>query len=215
MARVLIVEDDGLVARQMARTLRDAGHSPALAPDGRSALEGAAERPDVVLLDLGLPDLPGEEILKHLKSQPNTAHIPVLVITGRREAAAQLGRPEMGRVPEILFKPVSAAQLCRAVNVALEGKADLDTEALRLVHERQRDLIKRILIKGSGKLAYQLCLRLSADLTSDNGATPAEALSWDEITEWAMREALVDAEQASLLRRIPLTRPQIFRKVSS
>jgi DNA-binding response OmpR family regulator len=56
MAAILIVEDDELVAGQMARTLRKAGHVPILAPDARSALDEAVDRPDVILLDLGLPD---------------------------------------------------------------------------------------------------------------------------------------------------------------
>ncbi|MEK7204982.1 MAG: response regulator, partial [candidate division NC10 bacterium] len=90
MATILIVEDDGLVARHMARILRGAGHTPILASDGRSALLEASDRPDLVLLDLGLPDVPGEELLRHLKKRPETAGIPVIVVTGKTEAAAQL-----------------------------------------------------------------------------------------------------------------------------
>ncbi len=207
MASVLIVEDDGLIARHMARALRDAGHTPALAPDGRSALQELADRPDVVLLDLGLPDLPGEKLLNYLKSRPETVHTPVLVITGRREAAAKLRAPE-GSVSDILLKPVSAAQLCRAVNVALAGQQSPDAETRRLVQQRQRDLIQQILVKGSDLLAFQVCLRLSTDRISDGRSVSDEALTWAEIGEWATREGLVNAEQASLLRCIPLTEPQ-------
>src|SRR3990172_2193614 len=115
MAAILIVEDDGLVAGHVARTLRQAGHTPILASDARSALQEAADRPDIILLDLGLPDLPGEELLRRLKSRPETAKIPVLVITGRKEAAAQLRKTEKGNVADILLKPVSSAQLREAV----------------------------------------------------------------------------------------------------
>ncbi len=214
MASVLIVEDDGLVARHMARALRDAGHTPVLAPDGRSALQELADRPDVVLLDLGLPDLPGERLLNYLKSRPETVHTPVLVITGRREAAAKLEAPE-GSVSDILLKPVSAAQLCRAVNVALAEQQTLDTEARRVVQQRQRDLIQRILVKGSDLLAFQVCLRLSTDRISDGWPVSEEAVTWAEIVERATREGLLNAEQASLLRCIPLTRPQRLREGSA
>ena len=204
MASVLIVEDDGLIARHMARALRDAGHIPVLAPDGRSALQELADRPDVVVLDLGLPDLPGERLLNYLKSRPETEHTPVLVITGRREAAAKLRAPERS-VSDILLKPVSAAQLCRAVNVALAGHHALDTETRHVVQQRQRDLIQRILVKGSDLLAFQVCLRLSTDRISDGSPVSEEAVTWAEIVERATREGLLNAEQASLLRSIPLT----------
>jgi DNA-binding response OmpR family regulator len=122
MASVLIVEDDGLVARHMAHVLRQVGHTPIVAYDARSALRKAADRPDIVLLDLGLPDLTGKEVLQHLKSRSETADIPVLVVTGRREAAARLRASEKtSSVSDILLKPFSAAQLCLAVNAALKG----------------------------------------------------------------------------------------------
>jgi CheY-like chemotaxis protein len=119
MAAILIVEDDGLVARSMARTLRQAGHNPALASDARSGLREALGHPRVILLDLGLPDLSGEEVLRELRSRPETAGIPVLVITGKEEAAAPGWRAGQSNVAEVLLKPVSDAQLRRAVDSAL------------------------------------------------------------------------------------------------
>ena len=121
MASVLIVEDDGLVARHMAHVLRQVGHTPIVAYDAASGLRKAADRPDIVLLDLGLPDLTGKEVLQRLKSHSETAGIPVLVITGRREAADRLRTHAEGNVSDILLKPFSAAQLCLAVSVALKG----------------------------------------------------------------------------------------------
>ncbi len=217
MASILIVEDDGMVARQMARTLRDAGHSPTLASDGRSALQEATDRPDVVLLDLGLPDLPGEEILEHLKSQPNTAQIPVLVITGNTEAAAQLRESGKGWVTDVLLKPVSGAQLRQAVDAALTEQQEpgADADSLRLAKERQSQLIQHLIVEGSDPLVFHTCRRLSLDRTRGRGSLAAEALTWTEISEWAKREGLLNAEQASLLRRIPMTRPQILREGSA
>jgi DNA-binding response OmpR family regulator len=137
MASVLIVEDDGLVARQMARALRDAGHTSTLASDGRSALREIAAHPDVVLLDLGLPDVPGEAIVKHLKSQLDTAQIPVLVITGEKETATRLRESGTECVADVLLKPVSSVQLRRAVDAVLASQQKLGAEAPRMVHERQ------------------------------------------------------------------------------
>jgi DNA-binding response OmpR family regulator len=208
MASVLIVEDDGLVARQMARALRDAGHTPAVASDGRSALQEMADHPDVVLLDLGLPDLPGEKLLNYLRSRPEMAHTPVLVITGERAAAGKLRIPEKDSVSDILLKPVSGAQLCRAVNAALAGHHDPERDARQRIQERQRDLIQRILVKGPDLLAFQVCLRLSTDRRSDGRPVSEEAVTWTEIAERAERETLLSSEEANLLRSIPLMQPE-------
>lgn len=203
MAAILIAEDDGLVAGQMARTLRKAGHVPILAPDARSALDEAVDRPDVILLDLGLPDPPVKELLERLQSQPDTAHIPVLVITGKREAAAHLR--EEGRVAVVPLKPVSGVKLREAVDTILATQGQPDAEALRLDRQRQRELILRLIAEGPGPLVFHISRRLCAGRTSARSSIHAEALTWADIAEWGKREGLLDAEQASLLRRVPLS----------
>ncbi len=102
MARILIVQNDGLAAARMARTLSEPGHTPILAPDARAAFQEMADRPDLVLLDLDLPDLPGEEFLRRLRSQPETAQLPVVVLTGHRRAATRLRESEIGGVAAIV-----------------------------------------------------------------------------------------------------------------
>ncbi len=211
MAEILIVEDDGLMAGLTARTLREAGHTPILAHDARSALHEAERGPDIVLLDLGLPDLPGEEVLQRLKSGSGTAHIPVLVITGRTQAANQMKASGKNRVADVLLKPVSGTDLLQAVDTALASQQRLDEDALRGVQERQGQLIQHLIVEGSDPLVFHTCRRLSLDRTNGKGSLAVEALTWGEIAEWATREGLVDAEQASLLRRIPKTRPDQVR----
>jgi DNA-binding response OmpR family regulator len=207
MATILIVEDDGLVAGQMARTLRSVGHTTILASNARNALEEALGRPDAILLDLGLPDLPGEELLRLLKSQPETAQIPVLVITGRKEAVAHLRGLPKDSVDDILLKPVFGAQLCEVVEAALAHQRDQTGDPLRQTRERQREAILRLVVEGSDSLAFHVSRRLSADRMKTKGSTP-DALTWEEIAEWGRREGLLDAEQATLLRRVPLTEPR-------
>lgn len=192
----------------MARTLRQAGHTAILASDAPSALQEARDCPDVVLLELGLPDLPGEELLRHLKSQPETADIPVLIITGRRETAVQIETSAKGCVTDILLKPVSGAQLREAVDHALAGRQELDADALRLARSRRQELILRLIFEGSDPLASHICRRVSADRTRMKGPRSADALTWTEIAEWGKREGLLDAEQARLLRRVPLAGPE-------
>ena len=213
MAKILIVEDDGLVARHMAQTLREAGHTPILAADERSALQEVADRPDVILFDLGLSGLSGETLLTQLKSQPDMAPIPVLVVTGKREAAAQLRASAPGLLVDILLKPVSSAQLRQAVEAVLARPQEAQTEeTLEKVQEQQFQLIQRLIVEGSDSLVFQTCRRLSSDRMRGRGSFAGNAPSWTEIAEWAKYEGLLDAQQARLLSRIPATRPQVLQK---
>lgn len=153
MATILIVANDGLVAGRMVRTLRQAGHSLIVAPDARSALEDALDLPDVILLDLDLSDLPGVELLRRLKNQPETAQIPVLVLTEKPETTAQLRRGEHGGVASILLKPVSGAQLRQAVETALASQGEQDPDALRQARQGQQELIQRLILDGPDPLS--------------------------------------------------------------
>ncbi len=110
--RILIVEDDPDAAKSLAQYLEAAGHEVVMAPDGRSALAAvAAEHPDVALIDIGLPDLSGYEVARHLQ-QLQAEKRPLLVaITGYgREEDFQRSR-EAG-IDLHLVKPADREQLC-------------------------------------------------------------------------------------------------------
>lgn len=203
MAAILIVEEDGVLARQMVRTLRQAGHLPTLASTAQAALREAGEQPDVIVLDLELLDVRGEELLARLESHPETAHIPVLAITWQREAA--LHQKEVGRVADVLRKPLSGVQLREAVDSIVATQAQPTAEALRRDRQQQGNLIRRLLIEGSDPLVLHIARRVCADRTGARSSNRAEAITWADIADWGRREGLLDVEQARLLRRVPLT----------
>lgn len=81
--RVLIVEDDLDSARSMYLLVQDMGHTAEYVINGYVAVDYIRRfRPDVVLLDLGLPDLDGFEVCSRIKQDPETRHVRVIVITG-------------------------------------------------------------------------------------------------------------------------------------
>jgi len=201
MAAILIVEDDDSLALAEARILRQAGHTPIHAPDARTALEEAADRPDLILLDLRLPDLPGQEVLRRLRSRPETAQIPVLVITGYPEAAAQLEAAEETGVVDILLKPFASTRLSQMVESILSESPAQDSEEGSLLSHRQQGLIRRLIEEGPDSLVFHVYRRLRADRAGRKSLASAEVLTWTEIAEWAKREGLLDPEQAKLLRR--------------
>jgi len=111
--RVLLVEDEAALADVIDRNLRARGHSVALAPTAQAALLNlAAERPDVLLLDVNLPDMTGWEILRRL-SEDDRRHLPVVVISA---APISPKRIEEFRPARCLMKPFPIDALLRILS---------------------------------------------------------------------------------------------------
>lgn len=107
MATILIVEDEQPVREYLAELVREAGHQPLRAVHGREALEViAAERPDLVLVDVMLPILGGVELCRRLKADPTTAAIPVVLMS-----AAVRRLPDRGGADDFVDKPLDPASL--------------------------------------------------------------------------------------------------------
>lgn len=120
-ASALVVEDDPHVARLLREVLSMDGHHVAAIEDGALAASAVrALRPEVVLLDIGLPNVHGLEILDELKRDPDTAGIPVIIVTAWW--TAELARRARGMgAASVLAKPFDIAQVRRAVVAARAG----------------------------------------------------------------------------------------------
>ncbi|RJK97575.1 response regulator [Vallicoccus soli] len=125
MSRVLVVEDEPGLARALAINLRARGWEVVTAADGRGALEAAAaEHPDVVVLDLGLPDLDGVEVIHGLRGW---SRVPVVVLSARHDSDDKVEALDAG-ADDYVTKPFSMdellARLRAAVRRAAPGDAD-------------------------------------------------------------------------------------------
>ena len=88
--KILLVDDSRAILHEHERVLHKAGYEVVCAGDGESALKLAHEhKPDLILLDMILPKLSGPEVLAHLKQDPVTADIPVVVLSGLTEKNRQ------------------------------------------------------------------------------------------------------------------------------
>jgi DNA-binding response OmpR family regulator len=142
--RVLVVEDEIDVASLLRFNLAREGYEVVLAADGADALRHVRERrPDVVLLDIMVPHLNGWEVCRRLKEEPETAAVPVIMVTGRVEEGDKVLGFEVG-ADDYVTKPFSIRELLariRAVtrrgrSAALDGKAvvrigDLEVDRYR------------------------------------------------------------------------------------
>lgn len=113
---ILVVEDDAAVRNLMAVTLETRGYRYHLAQNGAEALiEATTHQPDVMLLDLGLPDLDGVEIIRKVRSWSN---IPIIVISARSEDSDKVEALDAG-ADDYLTKPFSVDEMLARLRVAL------------------------------------------------------------------------------------------------
>jgi len=112
--RVLVVEDDVQLARQIASALTEAGHDPTVVHDGERALDKAKQKPfDLIVLDVILPGIDGFEVLRHLRSEHMASR--VLMLTARGEVKDRVTGLQLG-ADDYLPKPFVMRELVARVN---------------------------------------------------------------------------------------------------
>lgn len=149
MTRVLVVDDEPQLARALAINLKARRYDVDLAPDGRSALDLAARKhPDVVVLDLGLPDMDGTEVIRGLRGW---TQVPILVLSARHTSAEKVEALDAG-ADDYVTKPFGMdellARLRAAVRRAQPAASDAD-QPIVTTEEFTVDLVaKRVTRKG-------------------------------------------------------------------
>ena len=150
VGRVLVVDDNGSTLDLLSRRLRREGHSVTTCDSGEGALKTLASDPyDVVLLDLLMPGLSGIDVLRRLKARPETAVLPVIIISALDEVDSTVRCIEAG-ADDYLTKPINPVLLRARVAAILERKflRDRDqatTEQLRLEQGRSESLLRNVL----------------------------------------------------------------------
>ncbi len=126
---ILIVEDERDLQRVLSYNFKSAGFDVVSALNGETALRAVKEETfDLVILDLMLPDMSGTEVCKRLKQSPQTANIPVIMVTAKGEEVDRVVGFELG-VDDYVVKPFSVRELilrARAILRRAEGPAQPD-----------------------------------------------------------------------------------------
>jgi two-component system cell cycle response regulator DivK len=119
---VLVVEDDPWIRSLMADLLAGEGYTVVQAPDGKQGLEMANQRdPDVILLDLAMPEISGLDVLHELKTSNPTRDIPVIVVSAY--AMLMMGS-DARRADGVIQKPFDLADLLAQVQQAVEKRSN-------------------------------------------------------------------------------------------
>ena len=128
MKTILIIEDEKDLAELLAFNLEKEGYRPLIAQDGTSGLDAARNNsPDLILLDLMLPGLPGTEISKILKSSVKTAKIPIIMLTAKGEEIDRVVGFEVG-ADDYIVKPFSTRELLLRIKAVLRRTGPEEAE---------------------------------------------------------------------------------------
>ncbi|HMG29975.1 MAG TPA: response regulator transcription factor [Jiangellaceae bacterium] len=165
MSRVLVVDDEPTLVRALAINLRARGWEVVSAHDGRSALEMAAgKHPDVVVLDLGLPDLDGVEVIRGLRGW---TRVPIIVLSARQDSDDKVEALDAG-ADDYVTKPFGMDELLARLRAAIRRVAPSEDEAVII----------------AGDLSIDLARKKVSRAGTDVRLTP---------TEWQLLEVLVKA----------------------
>jgi len=175
-SRVLVVEDEPALLRALRINLRARGYEVATASAGREALAEARQRPpDVVVLDLGLPDLDGTEVIRDLRAW---SRAPVIVLSGRAGSEDKIGALDAG-ADDYVTKPFDMEELLARLRAALR-RDDRAPEGARFTIGRcEIDLTAHTIVRHGRPEAA--------------GVGPSEEQLHLTPTEWRLLEILLNA----------------------
>jgi sigma-B regulation protein RsbU (phosphoserine phosphatase) len=140
--RILVVDDALANIQTLSASLKEKGYQISVAINGKQALELMARlRPDLVLLDVIMPELDGFAVLKQMKANGEMKHVPVIMISALDEMDGVIRCIEMG-AEDYLHKPFNPTLLHARIGACLEKKSlrDMEHEHLRIIKETQRRL---------------------------------------------------------------------------
>ena len=144
---VLVIDDEVQIRRLLRITLEADGYRVIEAAGGQDGLtQAATRRPDVVLLDLGLPDLDGVTVLKRLREW---SHVPVIVLSVRDQDEDKIAALDNG-ADDYITKPFSTAELLARLRVALRHALPVADNAIFRTGDLEVDLSsRRVTLKGN------------------------------------------------------------------
>lgn len=148
--RVLVVDDESAIRRFLRAALNAHGYIVTEAANGREALNAVvASRPDLIILDLGLPDIDGVEITRRLREW---SQIPVIILSVREQEADKISALDAG-ADDYLTKPFSSGELMARIRVAIRRSSMPEGEPVLQVGDLQIDLSRHIVSVGEKEIS--------------------------------------------------------------
>ena len=159
--RVLVVDDDARVRRFLTTALGAAGFAVTATGDGAEGLRLAGSRPDLIVLDVELPDLSGREVCRRLKAAEETATIPVLMLSGVFTDVADRSQALEDGSDAYLIKPVTSRELVAMARALLRTAR---AERRSSEHERAAEELRRRVAQSKAMVDVARSITASLDL---------------------------------------------------
>lgn len=144
--KVLVVDDEPPIRKLLRLGLRTQGYDVLEAPNGKTALELLERAPDVVILDLGLPDMKGFDLLRTIRARSEA--VPIIVLSSRDDEAGKVEALDLG-ADDYVTKPFGLDELGARMRAALRHKLQVQGERpVFRVETLSVDLVRRIVRLG-------------------------------------------------------------------
>lgn len=148
--RVLVVDDELAIRRFLRTVLSAHGHKVFEAANGQEAIQAAAaHKPDLILLDLGLPDLDGIEVIRQLREWTET---PIIVVSVRGQENEKVAALDAG-ADDYLTKPFGTGELLARMRVALRHSVSSRAEPIIEIGDLKIDLARRLVTIGGAEIS--------------------------------------------------------------
>jgi two-component system, OmpR family, KDP operon response regulator KdpE len=145
--RVLVIDDEPPIRRLLRMGLSTQGYDILEAPNGKTALELLSKRPDLVILDLGLPDIQGHELLRMIRARNES--VPIVVLSSRGDEAGKVKALDFG-ADDYVTKPFGMDELLARIRAALRHQLQVHGERpIFRVGDLSVDLVRRIVKVGN------------------------------------------------------------------
>lgn len=216
-ARVLLVEDERSISEPFSRALARAGYSPTVAPSAAEALARlACEEPDVVLLDLGLPDGDGRDVCRGIRLRSS---VPIIMVTASGTVTDRVVGLELG-ADDYIVKPFAIGEAMARIRAVLRRGRALASEQPRelTVQDVRIDLGSRRVWRGDRELEltrkeFDLLARLAQDagrvVTREDLMSDVWDMNWFGSTKtldvhigWLRRKLEDDPSDPRLIRTV-------------
>lgn len=144
--KVLVIDDEPPIRKLLRMGLATAGYQTLEAPNGKAALALLTDRPDLVILDLGLPDIDGHELLRSIRARQES--IPIVVLSSRGDEAGKVRALDYG-ADDYVTKPFGMDELLARLRAALRHQLQAQGERpIFRVGDLSVDLVRRIVRTG-------------------------------------------------------------------
>jgi pilus assembly protein CpaE len=166
--KILVIEDDDIALRLIDYTLHKEGHEVILAKNGLEGIKKAqSEEPDLIILDIMLPGIDGFEVCHRLRAEPQTVHLPILMLSGKAQETDKATGMKVG-ADDYVTKPVAPRELISRIESLLARKTAVKSKIISFLGTKDGVGTTTMLVNVAVTLSQQGKRVIVTDLCSHN-----------------------------------------------